>query len=82
MDFILNALTGAINGMATILQGWSFTRNLGNDLAEVTPYLQKANMILPIDAALNVLALYLGVQLALIAYYWITRTINLLRGAG
>lgn len=82
MDFVLNAVTGTINAMSTVLVGWTFTRNLGEDMAKITPYMQKANVLVPVDAALNVLALWIGVNLALIAYYWISRTLNLLRGAG
>lgn len=82
MDFVLNGVTKTINAMATVLQGFSFTRNLGQDIAKISPYLQKANMILPISEALTVLSLIIAVQLALVAYYWITRAINLLRGAG
>lgn len=68
--------------MSMLLQGWSFTRNLGQDLAKISPYLDKANTIIPIGEALTLLALWLGLQLVLIAYYWITRAINLIRGAG
>lgn len=82
MDFVLRGVTGVINAMASVLQGFSFTRNLGEDIAKISPYLQKANMLLPIDAALAVLGLWVAVNLALVAYYWITRTINLIRGAG
>lgn len=82
MDFILDAITGTINSMAMVLKGFSFTRNLGEDLSKISPYLEKANMIIPVDAALTVLGLYITVNLALIAYYWITRALNLLRGAG
>lgn len=82
MDFVLGGVTKVINAMSVVLQGFSFTRNLGADVAKVSPYLQKANMILPISEGLAVLGLYIAVQLALIAYYWVTRAINLLRGAG
>jgi hypothetical protein len=44
--------------------------------------LQKANMILPMDETLTCLGLYIGLMLVLMAYYWITRAINLIRGAG
>lgn len=82
MDFLLGGVTRVIDAMAQILQGFSFTRNLGEDIAKISPYLQKANAIIPIDAALAVLSLFITVQLALVAYYWITRMLNLLRGAG
>ncbi|MNG35904.1 hypothetical protein D3C84_1227710 [compost metagenome] len=68
--------------MSVVLGGWSFPRNIGNDVAAIKPYLQKANMILPIDAVLTCMGLYIGLQLVLMAYYWITRAINLIRGAG
>lgn len=82
MDFILNAVTGTINGAASILQGFRFTRDLGQDIAKITPYITKANYIIPVDAAMAVLGLFITLQLALIAYYWVTRAINLVRGAG
>lgn len=82
MDFILNAITGTLNAMSAVLRGWSWTRNLADDIAEIAPWIQKANMLIPVDAALTVLSLYLAINLALMAYYWVTRTINLIRGAG
>lgn len=82
MDFVLNGVTKVIDAMASVLQGFSFTRDLGQDIAKIGPYLQKANMILPVSEALTVLSLWITVSLALIAYYWITRALNLLRGAG
>lgn len=82
MDFILNGVTKTINAMSAVLGGFSFTRNLAADIAKVGPYLQKANSIIPVSEALTVLSLYIAVQIALIAYYWITRALNLLRGAG
>lgn len=82
MDFVLNGVTSVINAMSAVLIGFSFTRNLGQDIAKISPYLQKANMIIPVSEGLTVLSLFIAVQLALVAYYWITRAINLLRGAG
>lgn len=82
MDFVLNGVTRTLNGMGRILGGFSFTRNLGADVARISTYIQKANAFIPVSEAMTVLALFISVQLALIAYYWITRAINLLRGAG
>lgn len=82
MDFVLGGVTKIINMMAAVLGGFSFTRNLAADIAKIGPYLQTANAILPVSEALTVLSLYITVTLALAAYYWITRTINLIRGAG
>lgn len=82
MDFILNALSRMINTMSAVLSGWSFTRDIAQDMNMIMPYIQKANMILPVSEFLSVLALWIGLQLVLAAYYWITRAINLLRGAG
>lgn len=82
MDFILGGVSKLIKGMAMILKGFSWTHNIGTDLEAINPYLKKANILLPMDAALTVLSLYITVQLCLVAYYWITRAINLLRGAG
>lgn len=82
MDFLLNGLTTLITAMSTVLQGFSWTRNLGQDIAKIVPYLQKANAFVPISEALAVLAILVTLHLLLIAYYWVARTINLLRGAG
>lgn len=82
MDFVINGVAGFLRVMSVVLGGWSFPRNLANDVAQLKPYLQKANMILPMDETLTVLGLYVALMLVLMAYYWITRTINLIRGAG
>lgn len=82
MDFILGGVSDLLNTMSAALGGWTFARDLASDFAKMQPYLRKANAIIPINDALTVLGLYAGVQLALVAYYWITRAINLLRGAG
>jgi len=82
MDFVLGAVTKTIKAMAKVLSGFSFTRNLADDLNAISSYLQKANYFLPVSETLTVLGLFLTVNLCLIAYYWITRAINLLRGAG
>lgn len=82
MDFIINGVAGFLSTMSKVLGGWSFPRNLANDVAAVKPYLQKANMILPMDETLTCLGLYVGLMLVLMAYYWVTRAINLIRGAG
>lgn len=82
MDFILNAVSNAINAMSNVLGNWSFTRNLAEDISQITTYLEKANMIIPVSTALTILGIYLSLQLVLIAYYWVTRAINLIRGAG
>lgn len=82
MDFMLNAVSGLLNTAADALGGWSFTRNLAGDVRTVMPYLQKANYLLPVSEYLAVLAIWVAVNMALAAYYWITRAINLLRGAG
>ena len=82
MDFILNAVTGLMNSMSLLLGSWSFTRNLAGDFNMIMPYFRKANMLLPVSDFLAVLGLWVGLQVVLIAYYWINRAINLLRGAG
>lgn len=82
MDFILNGVSGFLRIMSVVLGGWSFPRNLASDIAAIKPYLQKANMIVPMDETLTCLSLYVALMLVLMAYYWITRTINLVRGAG
>lgn len=82
MDFILDAVSSAANAMAAVLGGWSWTRNLAADFAVISEYVTKANRWVPIGTALTVLGLWVTLNLILIGYYWITRTINLLRGAG
>lgn len=82
MDFLLGAVSGTLNAMAAVLPGFTFARDLSADIAKITPYIQKANYMLPVDAAMNVLSLFCALQVCMILYYWITRAINLLRGAG
>lgn len=82
MDYLLNAISFLLNSMSTVLGGWSFARDLAQDLNTIRPYLELANFLLPVDTALIIGGLWVGIQLALIAYYWITRALNLLRGAG
>jgi len=82
MDFLIGATTGLLRKMSLVLGGWSFPRNIANDLDLIVPYLQKANMFIPIATAMTVFALWCSLQLVLLAYYWLTRAINLLRGAG
>lgn len=82
MDFMLGAVSKMLRAMSAVLNGFSFTRNLAADIAVLSEYYQKANVLVPVNEALKVGALFITVQLCLIAYYWITRAINLLRGAG
>jgi hypothetical protein len=82
MDFIINGVAGFLNVMSVVLGGWSFPHDLAADLTKISPYLQKANMFVPIDEVLICLGLFIALQAVLMAYYWITRAINLIRGAG
>lgn len=82
MDFLINAVTSMINKMSAVLGSWSWVRDMRDDLNVIQPYLEKANILMPIDTVLTIMSLYVGLQLVLVAYYWITRTINLIRGAG
>lgn len=82
MDFLLNAVTKVLNTASAALPGFTFLHNIAADIGAIMPYLQKANAILPMDTLLAVMGLGLAVNLALLAYYWITRAINLIRGAG
>jgi hypothetical protein len=82
MDFLLNAVSKMINAMAAVLGSWEFGHDLSADINKISPYLQLANWMLPVKTALIIAALWVALQLVLIAYYWITRAINLLRGAG
>lgn len=82
MDFLLGGVSKMIGAMSKVLSGFSFTRNLADDIRTVSEWYQKANVLVPVNEAVKIGALFITVQLCLIAYYWITRAINLLRGAG
>jgi hypothetical protein len=82
VDFLISGLATFINGVASLLPHWSFTHDISADVTLLTPYLQKANVIVPIDVALIIFGLVIGLELLLIALYWIDRIINLIRGAG
>lgn len=82
MDFILSGVTSVLDSMSLLLSGFTWTRDLGEDLARISDYIQRANAFVPVATALTVLSLFITLNLLLIAYYWITRTLNLIRGAG
>jgi hypothetical protein len=82
MDFMVNAVANFLAAATKLLPNWTFTHNIANDVNTITPYLQKANTLLPIGTALTLAGLYISIQLALMALYWIDRIINLIRGAG
>lgn len=82
MDFILGGVTKVLNSMSKVLPGFKFAHDVAADINLIMPYFQKANAFLPISAVLTVLGLFVTVNLALMAYYWVTRAINLIRGAG
>lgn len=82
MDLLLHGVSTLLHTMATALGGWSFGHSLATDIEGIMPYLHKANYLLPVDDVLTLCGLYVTIQLVLAAFYWITRTINLIRGAG
>ncbi|MGO0063938.1 hypothetical protein ACTID9_28720 (plasmid) [Brevibacillus fluminis] len=82
MDFLINGISDVLNTMATALPGFSWAHDLAADVAALKPYFDKANVLMPVDTVLIVLGLWVALQIVLAAYYWITRTINLIRGAG
>lgn len=82
MDWLLNGVSTLLGAMSRVLGGWSFGHDIAVDVAGIMPYINKANYLLPVDTVLTVCGLYITIQLVLAAYYWITRVINLLRGAG
>lgn len=82
MDFLINGTASMLRVMGAVLGGWSFPGSVADHIQKITPYLQKANMIVPISAAMTVFGLWIALQLILMAYYFLTRTINLIRGAG
>lgn len=82
MDFILNSVAGMMNTMSAVLGGWSLPADAGRAISSIAPYLKKANMFVPISTAMIVFSVWIALQLVLMAYYWINRAINLLRGAG
>jgi hypothetical protein len=82
MDFLINAVADLLNALASVLPQWSFVHDIAADVETVAPYLRKANVLVPIDVAMVVLCLVIGLELVLVALYWIDRVINLIRGAG
>lgn len=82
MDFIISGLATFINSVASLLPQWSWTHDITTDVVTISPYLGKAAVFLPIDTALTLMGLWVGLNLFLIALYWIDRLINLVRGAG
>lgn len=82
MDYIIDGVAGMLNTMSVVLGGWSIAADLGEKIGAITPHMQKANKFVPISAAMHVFASWIALQMLLAAYYWITRTINLIRGAG
>lgn len=82
MDWLIGGVANALRAMSAVLGGWSFPSDLADKVEIIIPYIQKANAFLPVDVVFTVMALWVGLELVLIAYYWITRMINLLRGAG
>lgn len=82
VDYILDGVASMLNTMSVVLGGWSIAADLGEKVAAITPHMQKANKFVPISGAMHVFASWIALQMLLAAYYWITRTINLIRGAG
>jgi hypothetical protein len=82
MDFLVQQVAQFLNELSAHLPQWSFTHDIASDVATLTPYLRVANTILPVDTALQILCILIGMELMLIALYWIDRLINLIRGAG
>jgi hypothetical protein len=82
MNFLLDAVSTLLLQMSVVLGNWEFARDLSGDINKIRPYLETANWLLPVGTALVIAGLWIAIQLVLIAYYWITRAINLLRGAG
>jgi hypothetical protein len=82
MNFLLDAVSTLLLSMSAVLGDWQFARDLSGDVNKIRPYLELANWLLPVGTALVIAGLWISIQLVLIAYYWITRAINLLRGAG
>lgn len=82
MDFLVLQLATFINTIAAHLPQWSFSHDIASDIQTLTPYLRLATVLVPVDTALQILSILVGMELMLIALYWIDRVINLIRGAG
>ena len=82
MTGLTDLLADFLSSFSSVLGSWSFTRDLAEDINSIMPYWHKANYLLPVSETLTVLTLFITLQLVLMAYYWITRAINLIRGAG
>lgn len=82
MDFLINGVADFLNEVAKILPKWQFVHDIAQDVATIQPYVSKANVLLPIDTMLTLFVLWLGLELMLVALYWLNRVVNLIRGAG
>ena len=79
----LSAIAGFIDGIASLIPGMSSNPGaVASAVNTVDGVLSKANNIFPVDTVGTVLALMIGRYIALNAFYWIQRAINLLRGSG
>lgn len=82
MDELIEGVVGLINSITNLLPNWSFSHDVTQDVATLAPYFDTANVLVPMDIALQIFGLCIGLELLLISLYWIDRVINLIRGAG
>lgn len=72
LDWLMDAVAGALDGWLARLPGFSGDWPLVSALRTVAEYLALAwELLPPIRTALLVVGAYVAVELALIAFYWI-----------
>lgn len=80
---ILTTIATFINKMSALIPGFnSDTGKLSSSIAFMNTLLSKVDVIFPVSEVGKVLSLVISIYLALSAFYFITRAINLLRGSG
>jgi hypothetical protein len=82
MSFLFDSIAGFLNTVSSAIPTFEFTRDIINDYNTILPYFQKINYIFPVSEALTVMTLFITVQVLLVTFYWLSRAINLIRGAG
>lgn len=79
----LSAVAGFIDSLSNMIPSFkSDTGSLSSSVSTVNSLLVEANKIFPLDTVSIVLGLMIAIFIALSAFYWIQRAINLIRGSG
>lgn len=80
---IMTAVANVINTFMSKLPGFKFdTSQLGQSVTTINKCITVANVIFPMDTVGQVLSILCAFAVAMLAFYFVQRIINLLRGAG